>query len=64
MSVVTAQGWAVQRADGYVVADFEPGITEAKIWQIALGWPPEDEIAWHKANGTRAFRCELREVEP
>lgn len=57
-----ATGWAVQKADGTVIADFESDITEAGIWQIALGWPPQSEIDWHKARGARAFRCELREV--
>lgn len=64
MRGVRAVGWAVRRADGHVVADFESDINESKIWQIALGWPPPDEIEWHKARGARAFRCELREIDP
>lgn len=56
-------GWAARRADGQVIADFEPDITEAKIWEIALGWPRPEEIQWHKAHGGMAFRCELKEVE-
>lgn len=55
-------GWAVKRRDGVVIADFQRDVTEDKIWQIALGWPDAEGIAWEKSKGGRSFRCELREI--
>ena len=53
------RGWAVRRADGRIVVDCDPKITEASIWRIALGWPDADEIADEKRRGGRAFRVVL-----
>ena len=59
------EGWAVQRAKrfgGEVIVDCHPSTNEARIWQVALGWPTEAEIEWEKREGGRAFRCRVMEV--
>lgn len=53
-------GWAVDRP-GYPLY-VQYGGDEAQAWQIALGWPPPEEIAEYKADGARAFPIEIREV--
>lgn len=58
-----ATGWVVKRIDGDLVIGCGPDMTEAKIWETALGWPSPDEIEWHKSSGARAFRVEVREIE-
>lgn len=55
-------GWAVRRADGLVVAELGPNVTEDWIWTLALGWPTPEEIKWEKKKGGRAFRCRLVEI--
>lgn len=61
---IIARGWALRRADGSVVADFLPGVTEADIWKIALGWPPPDEIEDQKRKGACAYWVELHVAPP
>jgi hypothetical protein len=51
-------GWAVRRRDGSVIVEVGAEATEQRIWNIALGWPSADEIAWEKATGA-AFRCRV-----
>lgn len=53
------RGWAIVRIDGTVFVELGRDCDEATAWQIALGWPSEEEIAWHKARGARAFRCKV-----
>jgi hypothetical protein len=55
-------GWAVQLADGSVVVEIGPDVTERRIWTIALGWPTVGEVRWEKQHGGRAFRCEVVEI--
>ncbi len=56
-------GWAVQRADGRVIAEIGRDITEHRIWTIALGWPTVGEVRREKERGGRAFRCKIIEVK-
>ena len=56
-------GYAIRRFDGSVYVEIGPDVTEARAWQVALGWPSAAEIEWHKSKGSRAFRCEAREIE-
>jgi hypothetical protein len=55
-------GWAVTLRDGRIIAEFDAKMTEAQIWQIALGWPAPGEVEWEKQNGARAWRCRLEEL--
>jgi hypothetical protein len=57
-------GWAVRRADGTVIVEIGPEVTEHQIWRIALGWPTVGEVKREKAQGGRSFRCKLVEIEP
>jgi hypothetical protein len=52
-------GWAVRRRNGSVIVEVGPEASEKGIWNIALGWPSAEEIAWEKVNGGRAFRCRV-----
>ena len=56
-------GWAVRRADGSMVVEIGPDVTEHRIWTIALGWPTRGEVKWEKEHGARAFRCKIVEFE-
>jgi hypothetical protein len=29
--------------------------SEEDCWRVALGWPSDDEIEWHKAQGVRVY---------
>lgn len=58
MANPVARGWAVQRADGSVTAEFGPHVTEADVWWVICG-DADDDIAWEKDHGARAFRCLL-----
>lgn len=55
-------GWAVMRRTGTVIVDLHRDATEASIWQIALGWPSAQEIAWEKRNGAEAFRVRVSRI--
>jgi hypothetical protein len=52
----------VQRANGSFVVEIGLGVTERRIWTIALGWPTRAEVKWEKEHGGRAFRCRLSEI--
>jgi hypothetical protein len=62
MSVTTHvwRGWAVERPGRELFV--EQGGDEEGAWRIALGWPSDDEIAYAKAHGCRAFPVEIREI--
>ncbi len=62
MTKLVATGWAVRFRDGSIVVDCD-ATTEERIWTIALGWPPPEEIEWNKRRGARAFRVEIREID-
>lgn len=55
-------GWAVRRADGSVVVEIGPEVTEHRIWTIALGWPTRGEVRREEERGGRAFRCRIVEM--
>lgn len=55
-------GWAVKRADGDVIVEIGQLVTESSIWQLALGWPSEEEVQDNIRRGGRAFRCKVVEV--
>lgn len=57
----TWRGWAVERP-GRSELYVQQGGDEAEAWRVALGWPDDDEIAYAKAHGARAFPIEIREV--
>lgn len=61
--MIEVEGWALRNAAGIVVVDVCPGATETGIWNIALGWPTLDEIAWQKEHGAVAYRCRVVPVE-
>jgi hypothetical protein len=64
MTTIDPSGWAVRRADGSIVVEIGPDVTEHRVWTIALGWPTVGEVKWEKQNGGRAFRCKLVEIQP
>jgi hypothetical protein len=47
--------WAIIKPDGHIVLDstFD---SEARAWQVVLGWPPEEEIEHAKKTGCIAKR--------
>ena len=47
------QAWGVIRPDGSVLVDSHFK-NEANAWQVALGWPDDEEIEEAKAKGYRA----------
>ena len=47
------QSWCVIRPDGSVLVDSHFK-NEANAWQVALGWPDDEEIEEAKAKGYRA----------
>lgn len=50
--------WAVEDPEGRVLAD-STFRDEAHAWQVALGWPSEQEIAHAKRRGYRAYLAEI-----
>ncbi|MDD5688511.1 MAG: hypothetical protein PHE88_11850 [Elusimicrobia bacterium] len=47
------QAWAIIKPNGDILLDSDFA-NESHAWQIALGWPSDDEIAEAKNNGYRA----------
>ncbi len=37
---------------------------ENDCWQVALGWPSDDEIDWHKANGFYVCKAQITWQKP
>jgi hypothetical protein len=56
------EGWAVKRRNGTVIVEVGANASEAAIWNIALGWPSAEEIAFEIANGGYAFRCRVSRI--
>jgi hypothetical protein len=56
-------GWALRRTDGSMVVQLGSDIDEAAIWKIGLGWPTDEEIAWAKQHGARAYRCRVLSLD-
>ncbi len=59
MSDAGVIGWAVKRRGGTVVVEIGAEVTEATVWNIALGWPSDDEITAEKAAGGFAYPCRV-----
>lgn len=51
--------WAVEDPEGRVLAD-STFRDEAHAWQVALGWPSQDEIDHAKKRGYKAYLAEIR----
>ena len=52
------EAWAIVWPNGKVLVDttFD---SEAMAWQVALGWPDDEEIAHAKSNGVKAMRVRI-----
>lgn len=53
--------WAVCWPDGRMLAD-STFTDEAHAWQVALGWPSAEEIAYAQAQGVVACRVTVKPV--
>ncbi len=57
--IIYRTAWAIVFDDGRMVIDADCK-SEDDIWQIALGWPSESEIAHAKKfEKARAVRCKI-----
>lgn len=59
-SCASWSGWAVERPG--LALYVQAGGDEATAWQVALGWPDDNEIESAKANGARAIRVVIKEI--
>lgn len=55
----STMAWAVEDPAGQVLAD-STFRDEAHAWQVALGWPSEEEISDAKRRGYKAYLAEIR----